>query len=255
MATQLHYSKLDCPHENIGQYPEEAMEHVKTIITSLYMIVLSPSSDWQAYLSPTQCAMAALDNLDFPSDPQGLREQIWIIQGLQDFSFVQASSIVVGDIATWCQSAWLRLLEIHPENVQSLAGLGYWWLQKAQGTLARIESEAEKEELSSNSGNKSTQSLRSNIDSPVYIEVRGYLQPAMDFSARAVRAAGTNLDGDLFCLAAEAQMGMGSVTGPPADQQHFTQALRYLQQARAVPHYRTSDHLRQFLNDYERYII
>lgn len=59
-----------------------------------------------------------------------------------------------------------------------ITGLGENWLQAAQPHLARVQSEENSEEA-----------VRQ-VESPLYVEARGYLQPAADFYKRAVRAAG-----------------------------------------------------------------
>lgn len=78
--------------------------------------------NWQTYLSSARCAITVLSELGLISDLQDHAQQIWIIQGLQDFIFIEADITAVEDIAAWCQSAWLRLLESDPENIKSLIG-------------------------------------------------------------------------------------------------------------------------------------
>jgi hypothetical protein len=99
-------------------------------------------------------------------------------------------------------------------------GLGRNWLQRAQATLARIH----REEGDSSSGGSGGQagdspSLNSDLDfendadyseasppadprrqGPLYVEARGFLQPAVDFYARAVQSADAlgNTTGDLL---------------------------------------------------------
>lgn len=40
-------------------------------------------------------------------------------------------------------------------------------------------------------------------------------------------------------------MSLGNVTGPPGDERHFAQAIRYLRRAEAVPEYTLSVYLQQ----------
>jgi hypothetical protein len=88
-------------------------------------------------------------------------------------------------------------------------GLGSNWLQRSQATLARIQREEGNDSSSQGSGQASgnfQHSSDSDVDQdsdddlasppsdprrqgPLYVEARGYLQPAVDFYARAVRAA------------------------------------------------------------------
>lgn len=171
--------------------------------------------------------------------------------------------------------------------------MGRNWLQRAQATLARIH----REEGDSSSGGSGGQAGNSpycngNLEfvfdanyfeaslpadprrqGPLYVEARGYLQPAVDFYARAVRSADalgtttgdllaavrfdTTLVGKLlltYLQAAESQMSLGNVTGTPGDERFFSQAIRYLRRAEAVPGYTLSVYLAQYLNEYGRYV-
>jgi hypothetical protein len=49
-------------------------------------------------------------------------------------------------------------------------------------------------------------------------------------------------------------MSLGNVSAPPTDERCFTQAIRYLRRAAAIPGYQLSIYLEQYLNDYGRYV-
>lgn len=49
-------------------------------------------------------------------------------------------------------------------------------------------------------------------------------------------------------------MSLGNVTPAPGDERYFTQAIRYLRRAEALPGYTLSIYLQQYLNDYGRYV-
>lgn len=88
-------------------------------------------------------------------------------------------------------------------------GLGRNWLQRSQATLARIHREEGNDSSSGGSGQagkyshvnryfeaehdadkyKGSPPADPRRQGPLYVEARGYLQPAVDFYARAVRAA------------------------------------------------------------------
>jgi len=91
------------------------------------------------------------------------------------------------------------------------------------------------------------------VQDPHYVEARGYLQPAVDFFSRAVKAADEvgETGGELlesvglrsttiqlghaedFVKAAEACMSLGNVSSTFVGQQYFTQAIRYLRRGMA----------------------
>ena len=88
-------------------------------------------------------------------------------------------------------------------------GLGRNWLQRAQATLARIHREEGNDSSSQGSSSQAgslplSQAREDKHDTdkklasapadprrqgPLYVEARGYLHPAVDFYARAVRSA------------------------------------------------------------------
>ncbi|KAG0650743.1 hypothetical protein D0Z07_2376 [Hyphodiscus hymeniophilus] len=261
------------------QSPEELVEQVKSIVTLLYEVVSSRPHEWEAYVPSARSAMTALDRLRFFRDPARFAEQVWILQGLQDFAYHDADSGCIRDIAEYCQASWLRILRNYPENVETLTGLGRNWLQRAQATLARIHRE-EGDSSSGGSGGsggqtgnsldvdcdwkseddsnyiKATLSADPRRQGPLYVEARGYLQPAVDFYTRAIQSADAlgSTTGDLLAAAAESQMSLGNVSGTPADERFFAQAIRYLRRAQALPGYTLSVYLGQYLNDYGRYV-
>ncbi|KAH8602809.1 hypothetical protein B0O99DRAFT_499394 [Bisporella sp. PMI_857] len=238
---------------------EDLVEQIKTIVALLYEVVSDRPSEWETYLPSARSAMTALDHIRFFRDPARYAEQVWIIQGLQDYAYHDPDSGCIRDIVEHCQASWLRVLRNYPDSVDTLAGLGSNWLLRSQATLARIQREEGNDSGSSDNNEikiceGSTNDPRR--QGPLYVEARGYLQPAVDFYTRAVRAAdalGTT-GGDLLSSAAESQMSLGNVTASPSDERFFTQAIRFLRRAEAIPGYSLSVYMQQYLNDYGRYV-
>ena len=102
--------------------PEDLVEQVKSIITLLYEVVSSRPQECETYVPSARSAMTALDHLRFFRDPARFAEQVWIIQGLQDFAYHDADNGCIQDVAEYCQASWLRVLRNFPENVETLAG-------------------------------------------------------------------------------------------------------------------------------------
>lgn len=234
---------------------EDVIEQTKQVITSLDDVVSNRPHQWETYLASARSAVTALERLHFFRDPARFAEQVWIIQGLQDYAYHDADTGCIEDIAEFCQASWLRVLRNFPENVEVLTGLGQNWLQRAQYTLARIHHE-EGADLSSGGSQAVPPHPDPRRQGPLYVEARGYLQPAVDFFSRAVQSADSLgiTTGDLLAAAAESQMSLGNVTAPPADEQFFTQAIWYLRYAAATPGYSLSIYLQQYLDDYGRYV-
>jgi hypothetical protein len=201
---------------------EDMVQQVKSIITLLDEVVSSRPNDCATYIPSARSAVTALEQLRFFRDPQRFAEQVWILQGLQDFAFYDADNGCVQDVADFCQNSWLRVLRNYPENVDVLRGtfehrllhlnlslthtnlgLGKNWLQRSQAILARIHREEGAESGSAPHSSREfdtpfdydsdDSSLASPNDphrqGPLYVEARGYLQPAVDFFTRAICAA------------------------------------------------------------------
>ncbi|TGO34175.1 hypothetical protein BHYA_0209g00130 [Botrytis hyacinthi] len=248
--------------------PEDMVEQVKSIITLLNEVVSSRPHECETYIPSARSAVTALEHIRFFRDPARFAEQVWIIQGLQGFAFYDADNGSVADIADFCQNAWLRVLRNYPDNVDVLTGLGNNWLQRSQVTLARIHYEEGNdttgtsglETYFSEYGSDNSSSLAPPNDprrqGPLYVEARGYLQPAVDFFTRAIRAADGlgYTTGDLLASAAESNMSLGNVSASPADEHAFTQAIRYLRRAETTQGYQLSEHMQQYLDDYGRYV-
>ena len=101
---------------------EDVIEQVKSVVTTLNDVTYTRPHEWESYLPSARSAMTALDHIRFFRDPERVTEQIWIINGLQDYAFHDADNGSIRDIAEWCQTAWLRILRNYPENVETLTG-------------------------------------------------------------------------------------------------------------------------------------
>ncbi|KAE9369796.1 hypothetical protein N431DRAFT_443421 [Stipitochalara longipes BDJ] len=235
---------------------EDLIKQIKEIVTQLYEVVSTSPLEWESYVPSARSAITALEHIHFFRDPARLSEQIWIIQGLQAYAYLDSDNRRMQDVAEHCESAWLQVLRNDPENVEILTELGRNLLQRAQVPLARIHRE-KGESSSGDSGYQST-SLPSDPQEqgPLYAEARAWLQRAVEFYGRAVRSADTleSTTGDLLAAAAECEMSLGNVTSSPKDGQCFSQAIQYLRRAEAIPGYTLSVHLAQYLIDYGRYV-
>lgn len=101
---------------------EDIIAQVKSVVTQLDGVLSSSPHEWATYTPSARSAIEAIDRIHFFRDPRRLAEQVWVLQGLQDFAYHDPDSGCIRDIAEWCQTAWLRILRDHPENVEALAG-------------------------------------------------------------------------------------------------------------------------------------
>ena len=121
------------------QDSEQLVEQVKSIVTLLYEVVSSRPHDWETYVPSARSAITTLDRIHFFVDPQRYIEQVWLLHGLQDFAYHDADSGCIRDIAEWCQTAWLGILQNYPENVEALTGVLNPPLEKESKTFMGIQ--------------------------------------------------------------------------------------------------------------------
>jgi hypothetical protein len=113
-----HHSKSGGSSSNNN---DDVVEQVKSIVTLLYEVSSRPE-DCETYIPSARSAMSALDQIHFFRDPQRFAEQVWILNGLQQFAFYDADSGSIRDVTEFCQTSWLRILRNFPDNVQILSG-------------------------------------------------------------------------------------------------------------------------------------
>lgn len=102
---------------------EEMIEQVKSIVAQLNGVVASSPHEWETYLPSARSALEALEHVRFFRDPQRYAEQVWILNGLQDYAFHDSDSGSILDVADFCQASWLRILRNYPESVEILMGM------------------------------------------------------------------------------------------------------------------------------------
>jgi hypothetical protein len=121
-GSSRHRSHQSRSSETSSAASEDLVEQVKGIVTILYDVVLNRPYEWETYIPSARSAMTALDHIRFFRDPARFAEQVWIIQGLQDYAYHDADSGCIRDIAEYCQASWLRVLRNYPDSVETLTG-------------------------------------------------------------------------------------------------------------------------------------
>lgn len=102
---------------------ENLIEQSKSIVNLLNEIVATRPHEWQTYVVSARSAMTALDRVRFFRSTSRFAEQVWLLEGLQNFAFHDSDSGCIVEIAEWCKAAWLLLLRTYPENVDVLTGM------------------------------------------------------------------------------------------------------------------------------------
>ncbi|KAK3675683.1 hypothetical protein LTR78_004324 [Recurvomyces mirabilis] len=229
------------------------------------MLRTSPQ-DWRNFLAIARSVIAHIDNTTVMRRRDRTTEQTWLVGGLQRLALVDSGSGEVVDISDWCSRQWMSILQIEPQNVEALRGLGRAWLARAQPALTRIHRLDGASSSSEGSSQWSAPSMTTSDDerqsaaakaeaerrsgTADYVEARGSLQPAIDYLERALAAATAqrSLSGEMLATTAEAYMSLGNVSSPRINQTHFARALQLLRAAAAIQGYTLSRYLQQYVD-------
>ena len=101
---------------------EKLVGQVKGVVAQLYDVASSRPREWERYLASARSAVTALQHIHFFRDANRFAEQVWILNGLQEYAFHDPDSGVIADITTFCEASWLRVLRNFPENIETLSG-------------------------------------------------------------------------------------------------------------------------------------
>ncbi|KAB2572528.1 hypothetical protein BFW01_g4104 [Lasiodiplodia theobromae] len=237
----------NCEEDKLDSMSDPRLAQCKTAAAQIEAALQSHPHAWQNYLQSARSIVAAISSMQ--SLPTG--DWSYVVSVLQDLGFADADNGSVTDITNWCQTQWLAILEKRPNSTAALKGLGQYWLQRAQPSLAKIHAD-ERGSSGSSRGSFGEQISEARLHTANYVEARGVLSPASDYFARAVQAAYAEscMTGDLLEKAAEAYMSLGNVSYSRNSQQYFSQALQYLQMTASIPGYQLPEHLQQYLEEY-----
>ncbi len=99
------------------------IDSVKTVLKAIENMLNENRDQWENYLPAARSTISSIDEVDFFGLRRDLVEQRWIVQVLQDYAYHDSDYGSVQDIADWCQVSWLRILQDHPDDVDTLTGL------------------------------------------------------------------------------------------------------------------------------------
>jgi hypothetical protein len=102
---------------------DSIIDSVRSVHKDIEYMLNENRDQWESYLSAARSTITSIDEVDFFSLTDRLAEQRWIVQVLQDYAYHDSDYGSIQDIADWCQASWLRILQDHPDDVNTLAGL------------------------------------------------------------------------------------------------------------------------------------
>ena len=101
---------------------EQKIAAVRAELWRIQNAIDSTENDWERQISAARSVINLVDSTSLMHQADQADNQISIISGLQRFAYYDVDSGGVQDIAEWCVTQWLRILQHDPESVEALSG-------------------------------------------------------------------------------------------------------------------------------------
>ena len=102
---------------------EQRIATAKAELRRIQDAVNANSNDWERHLTAARSIIISVDSTSLMQRTTRADDQEWIISTLQRLAYYDPDSGGVQDIAQWCVSQWLRLLQYDAESVAALQGM------------------------------------------------------------------------------------------------------------------------------------
>jgi hypothetical protein len=102
---------------------EQRINLAKAELRRVQHTVETGSTNWDAHISVARAIVASVDSTSLMQRVDRPTDQAFIIAHLQNLAYHDADSGGVQDIADWCVTQWLRMIQRDPENVDALKGM------------------------------------------------------------------------------------------------------------------------------------
>ena len=101
------------------------------------------SNNWDRHISAARAVVSLVDGTSLMQRADRTDDQTFIITRLQRLAYHDADSGGVQDIADWCLTQWLGLLQRDDENVEALTGLRSPFPLPSRYVLGKIHDRAD----------------------------------------------------------------------------------------------------------------
>jgi len=102
---------------------EQQINLAKAELRRVQHTVETGCTNWDAHVSVARAIIASVDSTSLMQRADRPTDQAFIIARLQNLAYHDADSGGVQDIADWCVTQWLRMIQRDPENVDALKGM------------------------------------------------------------------------------------------------------------------------------------
>ena len=101
---------------------QQRIASAKQEVRRIQAAVNAASNDWERHISAARAVIASVDSTRLMQQQNRAQDQIFILSALQKLAYYDADSGGVQDIADWCVTQWLAILQYDPESVEALQG-------------------------------------------------------------------------------------------------------------------------------------
>ena len=106
---------------------QQRIASAKQELRRIQAAVDAASNDWERHISAARAVITSVDSTRLMEQQNRAQDQIFIISALQKIAYHDADSGGVQDIADWCVTQWLAILQYDPESVEALKGTHCGW--------------------------------------------------------------------------------------------------------------------------------
>ena len=110
-----------CEMDGDGE-EDQRIDSVIAESDQLESAITSASYDWDRHVARGREIIARLDQLRFLQGSYRFADQSKVIMILQRLAYYEPDAGGVQDIAEWCQTQWLRLLQLDSDSIEALNG-------------------------------------------------------------------------------------------------------------------------------------
>ena len=117
------YEQIPIILRKMNATDEQHVDSARAELRQIQSNVESGDNNWNAHVSTARRIIASIDSTPLMQCPDRAADQTSIISGLQNLAYHDADLGGVQDIADWCVSQWLSIMQRDLENVDALQGM------------------------------------------------------------------------------------------------------------------------------------
>lgn len=101
---------------------EQRVFSIRAELLRIETAVEAITNGWDQHVGAARAVISFVDSSSLMQNPNRTDDQIFIVSRLQRLAYYDADSGGVRDIADWCVTQWLAILQRDEENIEALTG-------------------------------------------------------------------------------------------------------------------------------------